>query len=161
MSHRALTAFAVVLASAATASPRLELEVGAGATTLTEISPTFTGRIGVDLMDWLTPSLRVISVTPLSAQAMGWGVLAELRAHTSGVVQLTGGVALGIASASFTAPSRGGVETQINGVTPSLWADLGLRVTLGPFWIGASVGGAPVSWQLMGLVNIGVAVFGD
>jgi hypothetical protein len=157
MSRRAIAASVAVFACAASASPRLELEVGGGLTAISQLAPTFTGRIGLELMGWFTPSVRVMSLTPLSARAMGWSVLAELRAHTPGRVQLTGGLALGVASASFTARS-GVMDARVDQVAPYLWADLGLRVILGPFWIGAAVGGAPFDAQLMVLANVGVAI---
>jgi hypothetical protein len=154
-------AAALVAAAPALASPKLELEVGAGAAGLAEVSPTFTGRVGVDLMGWFTPSLRVMSLTPLSGDAMGWSVLAELRAHSPGRFQVTGGVGMGVATAGFTRSATGAVDLQLSRVSPYLFADLGVRVMLGPVFIGASIGGAPFAGQYLGLVTLGVAVFGD
>lgn len=143
------------------ADPRLELEVGAGASSLAHPTPTFAGRIGVDLLDWFTPSLQVMSATPLSGAAAGFGIIAELRAHTRGRFQLTGGVGMGLATASFTSPSSGLVDAQLNRVSPYLFADLGVRVTFGPFWVGASVGGAPLAQQWLALLTVGFAAFGS
>ena len=149
-----------LLAAPAWADPKLEVELGAGASGLAAPTPTLMGRIGVDLLDWFTPSLRVMSVTPLSGQSMGWSVLGEFRAHTSGRVQFMGGLGMGLATASFTTRPTGGVDASLNSVSPYLYADLGLRVFLGPCWIGLSAGGAPLARQWLGLLTVGFSAFG-
>jgi hypothetical protein len=166
-----VVALLCLLALPAFAGPQLEVEVGAGASGLSLIAPTFTGRVGVDLMGWFTPSLRVMSLTPLSGDTVGWSALAELRAHTPGVFQLTGGVGLGLATASFTRQASGAVSTQVstlatstlstNTIAPYLFADLGVRVKLGPVFVGASVGGAPFANQYLALLSVGFAAFGS
>jgi hypothetical protein len=161
-SRRALVTLtlSLLLAAPARAAPKLELELGAGASGLTAPNPTFLGRIGLDLANWFTPSVRVMSVTPLSGHAMGWSVLAELRAHSSGHVQFMGGLGIGLATAAFVTRPSGGLDAQVNSISPYLYADLGVRFTFGPFWVGLSAGGAPLAQQWLGLLTVGFCAFG-
>src|SRR3954471_14581956 len=87
--------------SARAASPNLEIEIGGGANSQSLIAPTFTARLGLDLFEHLTPSVRVITLMPgLSTSAeTSWAVLGELRGHTSGRFQLNAGVGLGVGNA--------------------------------------------------------------
>ncbi len=144
------------------AGPRLELEVGAGAAGWTQATPTFTGRIGVDLLGWFTPSLRVMTTTPISGEQVGLSALGEFRVHTPGFLQLTAGVGVGVATASFSSRGAGigGIDATVARVNPYLWGDIGLRVMITRLWVGLSVGGAPLASQWMGLLSVGVA-FGD
>ena len=153
-------ALTLLLAAPVRAAPKLELELGAGASGLSTANPTFLGRIGLDLANWFTPSLRVMSVTPLSGHAMGWSVLGELRAHTRGHVQFMGGLGIGLATAAFTTRPSGGLDAQLNSVSPYLYADLGVRFVFGPFWVGLSAGGAPLAQQWLGLLTVGFSAFG-
>jgi hypothetical protein len=160
MPTRTLALAALLSSSLAVAGPHLELEVGAGASGLSTAVATFSGRVGLDLFDFLTPSVRFLSAAPLEVTSpVGWGVLAELRLHTSGTLQLTGGVALGVASANLA--WRATTSGQLDQLAPYLTADIGLRLKLGPVLIGVGVGGAPwVSPQWMALANVGVSLFG-
>jgi len=150
----------VLPAAPARAQARLEVELGAGASGLAAPSPTFTGRVGIDLLGWFTPSLRVMSVTPLTGRGLGWSVLGEFRAHTAGRVQLTFGLGMGLATASFTSGGAAGLEAQLNPLAPYLYADLGVRVLFGPLWVGLCAGGAPLAQQWLGLFTVGFSAFG-
>lgn len=149
---------AVLFAVPALAAPTLELEVGGGAFDIHAPQPTFTGRVGVDLLGFITPSLRVTSLTPLSGSASAWLMLGEVRLHTPGTVQLTGGVAVGFATADVTYAAP--LDTSVTRLSPWLQADLGLRVMLGRFWVGAAVTSAPLQSQWMGTLNLGVSFGG-
>lgn len=156
-----LVVLAAVLSSAtALASPKLELEVGGGAFDVSSPQPTFTGRVGADLLGFFTPSLRVTSLTPLGGERSAWLVLGELRLHTPGTLQLTGGLGLGFATADV--PRASVLDTSVTrSGAPWLQADLGLRVVLGRFFVGAAVTSAPLERHWMGTLNLGVALFGD
>ncbi|MEW5743344.1 MAG: hypothetical protein AB1938_30825 [Myxococcota bacterium] len=157
-----LVALALVLSSVpALAGPKLELELGGGAVDWSAPQPTFTGRVGADLFGFFTPSLRVTSLSPFSASASTWLVLGELRLHTPGPVQVTGGVGLGFATADVRHVPDAPLEASVTRNAPWLQADLGLRVMLGRFWLGAAVTSAPLERQWMGTLNLGVALFGD
>jgi hypothetical protein len=161
MSSLRLVALAALLSSApALAGPRLELEVGGGVFDVSAPAPTFTGRLGVDVLGFFTPSLRVTTLTPFSASASSWLLLAELRLHTPGMVQLTGGVAAGFATADVRHPSSAPLEATVARNAPWLQADLGLRVVVSRFWVGAAVTYAPFAQQWLGTLNLGVAFFG-
>lgn len=165
---RWLLLWLALLSSAVLAGPRLELEVGGGATALPAVSPAVQARVGLDLFDVLTPSLKVVSRSPWSPAESTVGAYFELRAHTRGVVQLTGGVAAGLFSATVATagtPVVGadGVVTvsQPTRLRDDYLADLGLRVKLGPAFVGASVGVAPAQQQVFGTLTLGLALFGD
>lgn len=148
-------------ASSAPSSPKLELEVSAGATPRLELTPTVSGRVGVDLWNWFTPSVRVLSVAPWSGSSSAWAIQGELRAHTSGtLLQLTGGVGLGLATASI---DRGSTELDatVQKAQPWLTGDVGARVLLGPFFLGASLGYAPVQGQWLGALSLGLIALGN
>jgi hypothetical protein len=150
---------AVLFAVPVLAGPALELEVGGGAFDVRAPQPTFTGRIGVDLLGFVTPSFRVTSLTPLSGATSAWLMLGEVRLHTPGPVQLTGGVAVGFATADVTHVAP--LDTSVTRLAPWLQADLGLRVVLGRFWLGAAVTSAPFQRQWMGTLHLGVSFFGS
>jgi hypothetical protein len=164
MHTRTLALWALLSSSVAFAGPHLELEVGAGASGLvdpaaffTHPSATFSGRVGLDLFEFFTPSVRVLVATPLSLDPAGWAFLGELRLHTPGVFQLTGGVAFGLSSAGMAFRAA---TTSLAALAPYLTADLGVRVKLGPVLIGIGVGGAPwISPQWTALANVGVSLF--
>jgi hypothetical protein len=166
MHLRILALAALLSSSVAVAGTHLELEVGAGASGLPDkVPPTaasFSGRVGLDLWDFLTPSIRFVTATPLTnplppyGSTAGWRVLGEVRLHTSGVFQLTGGLAFGVASASmlWTAANTG------QDVGAYLSADIGVRLKFGPFFVGVGVGGSPwVSPHWETLANVGVSLF--
>jgi hypothetical protein len=157
---RFLALAALLSAAPALAGPRLELELGGGVFDVATPQPAFTGRIGVDLLGFLTPSLRVSSLTPFSASASSWLVLAELRLHTPGMVQLTSGVAVGFATADVQHASSAPLEASVTRNAPWLQADVGLRVVVSRFWVGAGVTYAPFAQQWMGTLNLGVSLFG-
>lgn len=141
--------------------PKLELEVAGGASAQNDLTPTVSGRIGVDLWNWLTPSVRVLSIAPWAGPSSAWAIQGELRAHTKGtLLQLTGGVGLGLATASVERSASGIDATVARAAQPWLTGDLGARVLLGPFFVGASIGGAPLQRQWLGSLNLGVIAFG-
>ncbi|MBL8918972.1 MAG: hypothetical protein JNJ54_08955 [Myxococcaceae bacterium] len=161
----------LLLASATLAAPevkkdggdaKLELEVGAGATSRDAISPTVSARVGVDLWNWFTPSVRLVSVAPWAGPESAWAIQGELRAHTRGrVLQLTGGVGLGLATANVVRSSSGLDANLTRPALPWLTGDLGLRALLGPFFVGVAVGGAPLQQQWLASLNLGFVAFGD
>lgn len=141
--------------------PKLELEVTAGATARTELTPTVSARIGVDFWNWFTPSVRVLSVAPWSGSQSAWAIQAELRGHTKGsLLQLTGGLGLGLATANVVRSDAGLDASLARPAQPWLTGDLGARVLLGPIFIGVSIGGAPLQQQWLGSLNLGVIAFG-
>lgn len=141
---------------------KLEVEVSAGATSRDAISPTVAARVGVDLWNWFTPSVRLVSVTPWAGPESAWAIQGELRAHTRGrVLQLTGGVGLGLATANVVR-STGGLDAALaRPAQPWLTGDVGVRALLGPFFIGVSAGGAPLQRQWLASLNLGFVAFGD
>ena len=149
-----------VVAVPAFASPALEIELGAGAHGLKEAAPTVTGRLGLDLWNWFTPSFRVMSLNSLASDQQAWAMLGELRAHTRGRFQLNGGLGLGFALASFAPGDDRGVNAKVTTVNTYLQGDIGLRLTIGRFWVGLNVGGAPYQQMFMGTLNLGVRAFG-
>ena len=139
----------------------LELELAGGASAQNDLTPTVSGRIGVDLWNWLTPSVRVLSIAPWAGPTSAWAIQGELRAHTKGtLLQLTGGVGLGLATASVDRSASGVDATVSRAAQPWLTGDLGARLLLGPFFVGASVGVAPLQRQWLGSLNLGVIAFG-
>lgn len=142
--------------------PKLELEVSAGAVSRTDLSPTVSARLGVDVWNWFTPSVRVFSVAPWEGPSSAWAIQAEARAHTKGsLLQLTGGIGIGLATANV---QRSGVTLEgelTRAAVPWITGDIGLRLLLGPFFVGLSVGGAPLQQQLLGSLNLGVVAFGN
>jgi hypothetical protein len=164
---RALALAALLGSSVAVAGPHLELEVGAGISgpdfrlsdfsNFSRINASFSGRVGLDLFEIFTPSVRVMFANPVNlTDTTGWTVLGELRLHTPGVFQLTGGVAFGVSSVNMI------YESVVSGqnIAPYLTADIGIRFKLGPILLGVGVGGSPwVSphWNL--LANVGVSLF--
>jgi len=157
MRIRTLALLALLSSSVAVAGPHLELEVGAGASGLSTAAATFSGRVGLDLFEFFTPSVRMLVATPLSLDPAGWAFLGELRLHTPGVFQLTGGVAFGLSSAGMAFRAA---TTSLTALAPYLTADIGVRLKLGPVLIGIGVGGNPwVSPQWVALANIGVSLF--
>ncbi|MDP1920316.1 MAG: hypothetical protein Q8L14_28990 [Myxococcales bacterium] len=144
-----------------TDQPKLELEVSAGATARTELTPTVSARIGVDFWNWFTPSIRVLSVAPWAGSQSAWAIQAELRGHTKGsLLQLTGGLGLGLATANVLRSDAGLDASLARPAQPWLTGDIGARLLLGPFFIGVSVGGAPLQRQWLGSLNLGVIAFG-
>jgi hypothetical protein len=158
---KTLALVALLGSSVAVAGPHLELEVGAGASGLSTVAATFSGRVGLDLFEIFTPSVRVLIAAPLTFDAVtnvaGWAVLGEVRLHTPGVFQLTGGIQFGASTAAMA--FRALVSNPAD-VVPYLTADIGFRVKLGPVLIGIGVGGNPwISPQWVALANIGVSLF--
>ncbi len=145
---------------AAWASPRLELEVGGGPILQTDFAPSLSARVGVDLAEHFTPSLKVLTLSAPGAEQMNWATLAELRAHTSGTFQVGAGLGVGFGNAVVAAKSTG-VDAQFFKVQPYLSGDVSARVMIGRFWVGLNVGGMPLEHLWMATLNVGVAAFGD
>lgn len=156
MNARLVLLVAALSAAPALASPRLELEVGAGAWALKAFTPNVSGRVGLDLFGWFTPSLRVMTLNAIGSDPTALSVLAEARAHSKGIFQVTGGVGVGFATATVS-PSGSSVAR----AAPALLGDVGLRVMLGPVWIGAGVGANPLALTWQALLNVGVVAFGS
>lgn len=154
--------FAVSSSAVALADPRLELEVGGGvaANCLCTPRPALTVRTGVDFADHFTPSLRLTTFALPGTDDHTWAVLAEFRAHTSGRFQVNAGVGLGFGKASFDA-GLDGLNANFFRVAPYVNVDVGARLMLGRWWIGANVGGMPGQRVLAATLNLGVSPFGD
>ncbi len=144
------------------ADPRLELEVGGGvsASCLCAPAPALSARIGVDLAEHFTPSLRLLTFALPGSDHHTWAVLGEFRAHTKGRVQLNAGAGIGFGAAAFNATSDG-LDAQFFRVAPFVNVDAGVRVMLGRWWVGANVGGMPWSKVATAMLSVGVSPFGD
>jgi hypothetical protein len=141
----------VLVSSAASATPSLELEVSGGAQgSVRTGNASFGGRVGVDLFDWFTPGVRALTLDKES-----WAVLGDLRAHTPRrLFQLNGGIGVGLALA------RVEPAVDMQRVAPYLIADIGVRLNVWRMWIGLNVGGSPFDARWLGMLSIGIAPFG-
>jgi hypothetical protein len=148
-----------LIATGAWASPRLELEVGGGATAHAEPSPTFSARLGIDFIEHLTPSIRMLTLTPPGSEQQVWAMLGEFRVHSSGRFQVSAALGVGFGNAAFAAVDRR-IDAEFFAVAPYVNADVGARLMLGRFWIGLNVGGMPWSNLWLATLNVGVGVFG-
>jgi hypothetical protein len=155
---------AVLVCSAASASTALEMEAGGGVFGHADTSPTFTGRVGVDFWNHLTPSVRLMTLSPLDSGRSAWAVLGEIRAHSNGRWQVNAGLSLGLGTATFA----GGTDHQalsanVYSVAPYVLGDVGLRLMLGRFWVGLNVGGSPMpdNQYWMGTLSVGFRAFGE
>ncbi|MBK7862388.1 MAG: hypothetical protein IPJ65_28020 [Archangiaceae bacterium] len=148
----------LLLSTAALASPVLELEVGAGAHGwVTDPSPTFSGRVGLDLFDWFTPGVRAMSLTHFKADDRSWALLADLRVHTAPrLVQLNAGVDVGFALAHVNDTETVTTER----VSPYLMGDVGVRLNVWRMWVGLNVGASPMGPSWVGMLSVGIAPFG-
>jgi hypothetical protein len=148
--------------SAAWADPRLELEVAGGASAhcLCKIAPAFSARLGVDFANFITPSVRMMTFALPGTDNHTWAVLGELRAHTRGRVQVNAGAALGFGAATFNA-GEDGLNAEFFRVAPYVNVDVGLRVMMGQWWIGANVGGLPGQRVVTAMLSVGVSPFGS
>ena len=115
--------------------------------------------MGIDLWDILTISVKAISLSKFDQPVQEVGFLADLRLHNRGRVQFNSGLGLGVAVATFT-KSEGGVETNYTAVRPFPLVDVGLRVNLWKFFVGANIGGWPFTPTWMGTLSFGVSLFG-
>jgi hypothetical protein len=140
--------------------PKLEVEVSGGVTSRTDLTPTVSARLGVDVWNWFTPSVRLLSVAPWAGSQSAWAIQAELRAHSKGTFQLTGGVGLGLATANVVRTGSGLDAELTRPALPWLTGDVGARVLLGPIFVGVSVGGAPLQQQWLASLNLGFVAFG-
>jgi hypothetical protein len=94
----------------------LEVELGGGGgATWQTFAPAITGRLGVDWVDHITTSVRLLTLTGMHGQLTGtsqdvtsgyqaWAALAELKVHTSGTFQLSAGAGLGVGQPSVAEP---------------------------------------------------------
>lgn len=151
---------ALVGAKASAAELELELGAGAGATGI-DPNGALTGRIGIDLAEHFTPSLRGVALGQPASGLDLWALLAELRAHTSGRLQLTGGVAFGVGSLLVGPGPGDSVSANLHRTMPYILGDIGLRLMLSNFWLGASVGGSPTRPGYLGTLYLGWAPFDD
>jgi hypothetical protein len=138
---------------------RLEFEVGGGVTSRTDLSPTLSGRLGVDLWGWFTPSIRLISVGPWTPATSAWAIQGELRAHTRGFFQITGGIGFGLATANVARDAQVFDADLTRAAQPWLTGDVGARLVFGPLFVGASVGGAPFQQRWLFSANVGLIAF--
>ena len=149
----------LLLTSAPALAAKLELELGAGATSARAFeTPSVTGRIGLDFFDHLTPSLRALALTPVGrGDLTAWALLGEMRAHTSGRFQLNVGLGVGVGSALFGPGPGSSVNARFDRVAPYLMGDVGARLCISKIWVGLNVGGSPSSPGLMGTLSLGWA----
>ena len=152
----------VVSSSAAWADPRMELEVAGGASAhcLCKISPSLSARVGVDFADHFTPSVRMMTFALPGTDNHTWAVLGEFRAHTSGRFQVNAGAGIGFGAASFNA-GEDGLDAQFFRVAPYVNLDVGARLMMGRWWIGANVGGMPAQRVMTAMLSVGVSPFGE
>jgi hypothetical protein len=151
----------VVSSSAAWADPRLELEVAGGASAhcLCKIAPTLSARVGVDFAEHFTPSIRLMTFALPGSDNHTWAVLGEFRAHTKGRFQVNAGVGIGFGAAAFNAGEEG-LDAKFFRVDPYVNVDVGARVMMGRWWIGANVGGMPGHGVYTAMLSVGVSPFG-
>ena len=159
---RLILLLAVSSSSAALADPRLELEIGGGASSgcLCKISPALSARLGVDFAEHFTPSIRMMTFALPGTDNHTWAVLAEFRAHTKGRVQVNAGAGIGFGAATFNA-NEDGLNAEFFRSAPYINVDAGLRVMLGRWWIGANVGGMPGHKIVTAMLTVGVSPFGE
>jgi hypothetical protein len=148
----------LLMSTAATAAPVLELEVGAGAHGwTTDPSPTLSGRVGLDLFDWFTPGVRAMSLTNFRQDDRAWALLADFRVHTAPrLFELNAGIDLGFALAHVNGPTQVTADT----VNPYVIGDVGVRLNLWRMWIGLNVGATPIGPTWLGMLSVGIAPFG-
>jgi hypothetical protein len=155
---------AVLVCSAASASTGLEVEAGGGVFGHADTSPTFTGRVGVDFWNHITPSVRLMTLSPMDGGRSAWAVLGEIRAHSNGRWQVNAGLSLGLGTATFAAgTSKTSVSANLYSVSPYVMGDVGLRLMLGRFWVGLNVGGSPMpdNQYWLGTLSVGFRAFGE
>lgn len=152
----------VVSSSAAWADPRLELEVGGGVSAhcLCKISPALSARVGVDFAEHFTPSVRMMTFALPGSDQHTWAVLGEFRAHTRGRFQVNAGAGIGFGAAAFN-PGEDGLNAQFFRVAPYVNLDVGMRLMMGRWWLGANVGGMPGPGVYTAMVSVGVSPFGE
>lgn len=153
---------ALLFSSKALAVPALELEATGGmhGGACCGPSPLLGGRVGIDLWDILTFSVKGMSLSRFEARTQEVGFLLDVRVHNRGRVQFNSGLSLGVAVATF-ADSGSGVDTAFNVVRPFPLADIGLRVNIWKFFVGVNVGGWPFTPTWFGTLSAGVSLFGD
>lgn len=148
-----------LIAIPALARPSLELEVGAGANgNFRALSPSFSARAGLDFFNLLTPSVKVMTLNSLGSPNAAWALLGELRAHTRGRLQLTGGIAVGFGTAVFSSHPEG-ITPSVATLKPWVTADVGARVLLGPFFVGFNLGGTPFNPGWTAMLTVGFKLF--
>ena len=158
-----LALLGLLVCSSAAAFPALEVEAAGGILgrdSVQSIAPTFAGRVGLDLFDRVTVSMRGMSLSPITAPTQVWGFLADAHVHTRGHFQVNGGLGVGFALAAFSSGDKA-LDVSLSGVRPFLLADVGVRLALGHFFIGLNAGGWPWTPMWMGTLSFGVRFFGD
>lgn len=159
---RMILVLVVLTSSVAFGDPQLELEVSGGASAhcLCGISPALSARLGVDFSEHFTPAVRLSTFALPGSDNHTWAVLGEFRAHTAGRFQVNAALGLGVGNAMFDAGADG-LEARFFRVAPYVSVDVGARVMLGRWWIGANIGGMPANWVYLATLNVGVSPFGE
>jgi hypothetical protein len=130
---------AIVLACPLAArAAKLEVEVGT-VHTLAAAPRSLTARIGLDLFGHLTPSVRALAQSPTCCGREPWALLGELRAHTGGWLQLTAGLGVGVGTAYLGDGPADAATVRVQRMRSTYMGDLGLRIMLHDFWVGAGV----------------------
>lgn len=158
-----LVLFALLFSTQALAVPALELEVNGGTFGHDFVSaptPTLGARVGLDIADLVTVSVRGATLCKFDQPRQELGLLADVRLHSRGRFQLSGGLGLGLAIATFDS-SGGSLDAGFATVRPFPLVDLGVRLNLWRFFVGVNVGGWPFTPTWFGTASVGFQFFGD
>jgi hypothetical protein len=154
---------ALLFAAPAFAVPALELEVNGGVKGHNgpdTIGPTLGARVGIDLWDILTFSVRGMSLSKFDQPTQEFGLLLDARVHSPGRFQVNGGLGLGLAIATVS-PGGDWLDASFTTVRPFPLLDVGVRLNLWKFFVGLNVGGWPFTPTWMGTLSVGISLFGD
>jgi hypothetical protein len=137
----------------------LEVELGGGGgATWQTFAPAITGRLGVDWVDHITTSVRLLTLTGMHGQLTGtsqdvtsgyqaWAALAELKVHTSGTFQLSAGAGLGVGQPSVAEPWSAAPPHSNSALVPYTQGSLGGRLkVLDSVWLGSDL--TLVAWNI-------------
>ncbi len=157
---RPLLLAALLCSTPALAVPALELELNGGVKGHDgpdTIGPTLGVRVGLDLADLFTLSVRGMSLCKFDQPRQEFGFLLDARFHSRGRFQFNGGLGLGLAIASV----ESGGDWAFSVIKPLPLVDVGVRLNLWKFFVGLNVGGWPFTPTWLGTLSVGVNFFGD
>ena len=156
---RPLLLLFTLFALPAAAAPALELEVNGGvkgSDCACAFGPTLGARIGLDIANLFTVSVKGMSLSKFDQPRQEFGLLLDARFHSRGRLEFNGGLGLGLAIATVDQN-----DASIVAVRPFPLLDIGLRLNLWRFFIGLNVGGWPFAPTWFGALSVGVSLFGD
>jgi hypothetical protein len=123
--------------------------------------PTLGARVGLDLFDLVTLSVRGMSLSRFDQPRQEIGLLADVHVHSRGRFQVNGGLGLGLAIASVE-QAGGGLDVSYSTVRPFPLLDVGVRLNIWKFFVGLNVGGWPFGVPTYtGTASVGISLFGD